>query len=487
MHYKKFQKQSFYKNHSFAYSPRYSHINKPFFEDRPIPTRYLEKICLPRESKIRSRSSRSSEEDERCQGKYLKHIFNALKNKTSTELATFININSIPNEIEYELSCISFLDEPSKSVIPCDTYETYTVNTINKQVGCDCSSEDGIISNNSRTRGSDHIVPNFRVAVGNEKESEEKVDLNTNLEPQKNNYSEGQPSNKKKYHPYREVYEEKAEEKGGFLNAVLSLFKSKKESKTCNCEIQLEPIFRNNKCKCSETVVKLEKPNNKSKDRNIKCKCSETIVKLDKKFAKSKLENFYMLDRYKCEQCGLIDLDKLDHRCPNLNLDDDALISMLKLEANHNFNNLGTIQQQLKDQIKKIDELHRKYDSLMKIVKDKLSRGDLADISTETMGTRNQSSQLTSSCTCPPKKKSSIFVRLFKKSKCDASCKCCITPILDKSKCKYYLEKKNSKKKKEKGSKTSSKTSTADEKKEKKKRDKEKKKKDKENKKKDKK
>ncbi|CAH1113934.1 unnamed protein product [Psylliodes chrysocephalus] len=462
MHYSNLQEHRFNHNPSF----NYSYISQPFFGDHR-PDGYFEKVRSSKDNK--SKTSKGLEGDEKCQGKYLKHIFNALKNKTSSELAAFINFNSVVNEVEYELSSVSFLNEPSKSIVPFYDYETYTVNNTNKKVGCGAFSKDVITSNrshsHSQTTVSEVTITSFRAEIV---KSEKKVGPDANINDEK--IHSVKTSNNDKFHPYREVYEEKPAV--NFLSRVLSMFKSKKDSKTCGCDTfnkepeepktfakdpdSLEPLFQNSNCKCSDTVIKVD----------------NKIVQNDNKPNKSNKLRCNTLNRYKCERCGKIDLDKLDNRCPKLKLEEDALMFLLKLEARQNFKQIRNIQKQLKEQFEKLEDLNRKYISLMKIIfPDKLTKVG-TDVSTDTVATRDKEvdakTKKTDSCVCATKKKPSLYSRLFKKSKCDASCKCCLTPRPDKDKCKFFLEKKTSKKKtKEKDSKTS-KDSKKKEKKEKK-------------------
>ncbi|CAG9853548.1 unnamed protein product [Phyllotreta striolata] len=346
------------------------------------------------EAGLSSRPSGNSECDGRCHGKYLKHIFDALKRKTSSELEEFINVNSAASELECEVSDFSFVNGSLEGGLRdfCSNYQVYGVSTSDKRIGCDCPELEEVYSNSYRDRQTVVTCPNL---IPPEK---------TTPEPQKNLTDK---SNKDiKNRPYREVYEEKSD-KTGFLDRVYSMFRGKIDS-----------------CACTEAS---QDPKRFS-EANGKAKCNS-------------------LNRYKCNRCGKLDLEKLDKRCPKLRLEEDALLFLLKLEAKQNFKQIKSIQRQLKCHLEKLNDMNQKYVSLVKIIApEKLEKTDMY-ISTDTVFTRDQQSQKTSiSCVCATKKKPSFMCRLFKKSKCDTSCKCCVRMTPDKSRCQHFMKKEKPKK-----------------------------------------
>ncbi|CAG9853547.1 unnamed protein product [Phyllotreta striolata] len=348
-------------------------------------------------------------------GKYLKHIFNALKNKTSSELVTFINVNSVPNEIEYDIS--------NNALSGGKCYTTYPVQA-RRTFECDETATSTWKSSRSSRpiRDSNITMASFRVIIGNEMTQAKFAARDTNNSVEQIAETSDEDNANEEFCEYKPT--------DNFFDKVLSLFKSD-NNKSGGDELKLEPIFRNSNCKCSDTVIKLSESKPK---RRIDCKCSATVVKLDK---------------FKCDQCGKIDLEKIDES--KSTGDEEALLALLNMEANRNCDQIGNIQAQLNEQINRIEDLNRKFTSLLQLVTSKsYTQGDLADVSTETVpaGNKQVEAQLKlsdDSCTCYLKKKPSFFARIFKKSKCNTSCKCCIVPAHDKKQCHYYSNKKKKK------------------------------------------
>ncbi|XP_057668232.1 uncharacterized protein LOC130901137 isoform X2 [Diorhabda carinulata] len=421
---------------------------------------------------------KNTENKRRFNGKILKNIFTQLKNKTSTELEEFIDLDAAAPQTS------GFSKTPR--------YETYNLNGVflSKSTG-DVEKRDGTITN-PEVRIS---VDSQEFAISNVKWKYKKC---RNSRPTNNSAGTSTANNIERNKPIDDHTEPKHTyckcEKLNTRKIEADCNCWNKEDETLICLLKLETRENYKQIKHIEQELKLQRK--ALKFLNNRCKSLENIVmteekKLSRNNSDTGVQEIYVKAS---EQSNKNSLDK-EELNTTTNFEEDEVPTTMnnsedteeELSKNTRIDNEQQYEETNKNvdnEIKETRDEDVKINSTQKIVQPELvlknqstsnikimiSRSRVVINATDeelTNGKKVVTNNLkkleesavkknnhdrischciqdptTINCICPSKK-SSFVLKLFRKQSCDPKCKCCTTTKVNKKKCRYFIEKKN--------------------------------------------